>query len=363
MNQPAAPDPTGPSQGLGLNLLLAFLIGFMVMPAMIALILVVILNAGDDAGGGSRTEVAAAPSPSPAPAPAQGGNASGPAPAPGPTPGGTTGGGSGGATEEESGIVVAKVNRLGDPDPFAAHWNRAAIARVPLLPQNITMPAIFEVAVEQAHVQAASDGESIAWRISWPDPTPDDGVQTDEFCDAVAVQFPMTPGTNVMMGIGGRVQILHWKAVWQKDINDGFQDVNDLHPNSYAGLYWFAEGKRPYPIDEAFDDPRARQWLIAYSAGNPMSDFEREEPCEEAVASGFGTLTTQPERATVAKGVWAYDSWAVVFKRPLQTADENDYQFTADSPRQIAFAVWQGSDGQSGGRKQWSNWVDFRIAE
>jgi len=235
---------------------------------------------------------------------------------------------------------------------------------VAMLPQNITAPALYETSVSEARIQAVSDGQSIAWRISWRDPSPDVLTDTDVFPDAVALEFPTKPGSNVMMGLGGgKVQILQWKALWQHDVDYGFQDVQDLHPNFWNGVYWFTDSEWPHPITEAFDSPEAQLYQVAYRAGNPMSDWNRVNPCEEMVAEGFGTLTSQSDTVSTARGIWSWDSWSVVFVRPLTTDDPDDYQFTADADQQIALAIWQGAEENVGGRKHWSNWSPFDLGE
>jgi hypothetical protein len=159
----------------------------------------------------------------------------------------------------------------------------------------------------------------------------------------------------------GKVQIIYWKGLWQKDIDEGFQGVRDVHPNAYSNQYWFAEGKPPYTVPEAFKDPKSHQWFIAKQAGNPGAIFTRSQPAQELVAKGWGTITPQPESATTAKGVWKDGKWYVVFSRPLTTDDPNDYQFKAAAKGQIAFAVWQGKDGNRGARKHWSNWTAYKM--
>lgn len=257
-------------------------------------------------------------------------------------------------------LAAAAVPAVGEPDPTAALWRDIVPVPVTMLPQSIAAPASTAVEVPTLHLQLAKDATQLAVRVSWADAEPDTGVDSARFGDAVAIQFPLTPHASVLMGLGGKVQILHWKAVWQKDVNDGFQDVHILHPNTWADLYWFAQGQHPYPLATAFEDPRSRQWLVAWSAGNPLSDFQRREPCEEAVAAGFGTLTTQKAQATRARGVWAAGTWAVVFQRPLRSEDADDAQL-ASGTQQLACAVWQGGAGQVGARKQWSNWIPFTL--
>ena len=92
-----------------------------------------------------------------------------------------------------------------------------------------------------------------------------------------------------------------------------------------------------------------------------MAAFSRTTPVEELTAEGWGTLTHQDQSATTGKGAWKDGRWAVVFTRPLTTDDELDYQFGGDMPQQVSFAVWDGSAGNVGGRKQWCNWIGFEV--
>jgi len=246
-------------------------------------------------------------------------------------------------------------------NPYDPVWKRAPFTDVPLLPQNVAIPAMNEGTIDAVRVQAMHDGETIAWRLSWKDESPDGNVDVGRFSDAGAVQFPLIKNTQPMMGLGGQVQALYWKALWQKDIDVGFQDVQDLHPNYWYDLYWFAEGEFPYPVPESFQKPESLQWFIAHQAGNPMAVFSRTTPIEEVSASGWGTLTHQDETVTTGKGAWVDDKWAIVFRRPLKTDDADDYQFDSDMPKQASFAIWDGSKDQVGGRKHWTMWVDFQM--
>ncbi|MCZ7582041.1 MAG: ethylbenzene dehydrogenase-related protein [Deltaproteobacteria bacterium] len=259
-------------------------------------------------------------------------------------------------------VVVRTAEKLATDNPYAKFWQDAPYLDVPVLKQNVASPQLAEASVASVRVQAVTDGDNVAWRLSWDDPTPDGVVDSGQFSDGVAIEFPIDLGAIPMMGHrGAKVQILYWKAQWQKDLDVGFQDVQDLHPNYWADLYWFAEGEFPYPIPQAFEDPRSLQWFIAHEAGNPMAVFSRTQPVEELVAEGFGTLTHQPESASRGKGVWTDGRWAVVITRPLKTSDPLDHQFAADGPEQVAFAVWQGSDENVGGRKHWTNWIPFTV--
>lgn len=268
----------------------------------------------------------------------------------------------------QGGVTVVRVDAGAIPtEPLSVTWQKAPVVEVALLPQQMAMPTLTKSSIDKIKVQALNDGESIGWRVSWADTTADMTVESGRFTDAVALELPLSDKAAPMMGgiraQGGKVQILYWKALWQKDINEGFQDVQDVYPNYWADLYWFAEGGFPYHVPEAFQNPVSQQWFVGYQAGNPVSAFSRLQPVEELVAEGWGTLTHQPQSVTAGRGVWDGKQWSVVFVRPLKTDDATDHQFVMDKPGQVAFAVWQGSEENVGGRKHWSNWISYQIQQ
>lgn len=266
-------------------------------------------------------------------------------------------------SEERGALFVARADGpLPVSDPGSELWAQAAVLEIALQRQNVAMPMLDEVTIPAVRLQGLTDGESIAWRISWRDGTTDGNVDTGRFSDAVALQFPITTNAKYSMGDDGQlVQILHWKALWQKDIDEHFQDVQDLHPNYWADLYWFAEG-RPYDVPDSFSDPRSHAWFAAYSAGNPVADIYRSVAVEELSAEGYGSLTSQTESVSVGRGEWADGEWAVVLARPLRTDDPLDYQFWRGGRGQVGVAVWDGNVGNVGGRKHWTNWVEFVVS-
>lgn len=271
------------------------------------------------------------------------------------------------AAAVERGVLwVSRVkDRLPGDDPFDPAWQEAPSMETEVFPQRDTMPVLASATVETVLLQGLTDGERIAWRLTWPDASADMNVDTGRFSDAAALQFPLTPNAAHTMGDPQhRVQILHWKGLWQKDIDEHFQDVQDLHPNYWTDLYWFAGagGARPARLPDDFSDPRSHPWLVAYSAGNPLSEFERQTPVEELTAEGFGTLTAHDRSASDGRGVWRDGAWSVVFTRPLHTDDPLDYQHWLGGRGSVGIAIWDGSAGNVGGRKHWSNWIEFEVS-
>jgi len=271
---------------------------------------------------------------------------------------------------DSGGLVVLDVGHAVPADePFNELWDQAPALDVPVQTQTITTPMLESPSILSVQVQGLTDGEWIAWRLQWADAGADMNVDADKFCDAVAIQFPLVDNASAYMGAKDmHVQIIHWKALWQKDIDEHFQDVQDLHPNYWADLYWFATqvpgtsvGEARYRIPESFEDPESLAWFPAYQAGNPMADFNRIQPVQELYAEGYGSLTPQKESVSTARGAWRDGKWTVVIARPLRTDDPLDSQFQSTTKRTMSVAVWEGSAGNVGGRKHWSQWTPFSI--
>lgn len=256
---------------------------------------------------------------------------------------------------------VATAPKTDDPlDPF---WDKIAVADVPMLPQQVAQPALEAGTITNVQVQAVRDDQRYVWRLSWDKPQVADKSDVGEFSDAVAMQFPLSDGAPYTMG-GPKmpVRMLHWKATWQKDVDEGFQDWALTHPNSDADLYWFAKGEKPFTMQKSFSDPKAKQYMIAASAGNPMADFDRKNPVEELTAHGFGSATHIGETPSRGRGTWKDGKWYVVIDRPVETADPLIARFNENPGQQlIAFAVWDGTAGNRGGRKNITNWLPMRI--
>jgi hypothetical protein len=257
-------------------------------------------------------------------------------------------------------VRLAALPALADLDDPA--WLNVATTSLDLLPQQAAQPMLDAVSVPRLRVQSAHDGKRLAWRLAWSTSKPSMQVETSQFTDGVALQLPLAAGAPFTMGAKGKpVAVLHWKALWQADLDQGFRDVHTLYPNARSDLYWFAQGQWPFPVRDAFADPRSRAWLIGVAAGNPMSKLDRAQPVEELVAEGFGSSTTVPQSPSSARGRWHDGQWIVVIDRPLQPDDSLAVCLTPGVKSQIAFALWDGQAGNVAGRKHYVGWVPFQV--
>ncbi len=261
-------------------------------------------------------------------------------------------------------LFVTRTTTPATSDPLDPLWEQIAAIEIPLTPQQVAEPMLSSQTVSSLRVQATHDANQYRWRVSWEQDQPSTQSDFGQFSDAVAIQFPLVDGAPYTMGAPEMpVSILYWRALWQKDADEGFQDTVASKPNTYSDFYWFASQTGPYPADKlAQENPAAKQYMIAASAGNPMADLDRPSPMESIRAHGFGTATHAANGPGKAKGVWDNGYWYVVFEHPIRKGDELVDRFDQNPQQQlIAFAVWDGNAKNRGGMKNISNWIPMRI--
>ncbi len=160
-------------------------------------------------------------------------------------------------------------------------------------------------AVSKVSVAALHDGERLAFRLEWDSPTENREIgDTTAFPDAASVALPARKDSPLItMGMPGAA-------------------VN--------AWYWRAD-----------DEGKARQ----------------------VVAEGLGTSRTVDVKLVAGHGVWKEGRWAVVLSRALRVdTDEPVAQLAVGEKAAFAVAVWEGSRGERGGIKAFSqNWRELTL--
>ncbi len=240
-------------------------------------------------------------------------------------------------------------------DPLARQWARARPVTVPMLPQTVARPHQPAPAVRELTVRALHNGTWIAFLIEWTDPTVSSTVMLDNFGDQVAVQLPVSldgPPPSPMMGNpGGRVNIMQWRAAFQRDLDYAAPSVKDLYPNAWVDVY----------PDEVLTAADARPYAGALGLENPVSRG-RASPVLDQMAEGFGSMTVKPDQHALGSGVHRAGAWHVVITRPMASDDPNAPRLVPGARTVVAFAVWEGGHREVGPRKAWSTWVPLRLA-
>jgi hypothetical protein len=244
-------------------------------------------------------------------------------------------------------------------DPDSPLWQQTTAIVVPLSAQTVSKPILREAKVRSISVRAVHNNQKIAFLVEWDDESRNDQtVRVQDFRDAVALQFPLISGQPFFcMGMqGGNVNIWHWKADWQADLA-AWQDMESLYPDMNVDQYPFAQGDFPSPADY-----RDVNYVPALAAENLFA-APRLSPVEDLVAGGFGTLTAEPEAGQNVQGygVWENNRWRVVFSRDLVSEEAEDASFQAGQVYSVAFAAWDGANGERNGQKSTSQWVSLQL--
>ncbi|MFZ6012802.1 MAG: ethylbenzene dehydrogenase-related protein [Bacteroidota bacterium] len=249
-------------------------------------------------------------------------------------------------------------------------WISIKPLKISLSPQNVTYPNLHQASVDSICIKSRYTEKEVAFLVEWRDSTRNTEVDADKFCDQFAVELPLDKNNipSYMMGnAGGIVHIVHWKAVWQVDCEQGFQDVQIKYPNMWVDVYpglesYLDRSKRLYAQDITavhIVETHSYGNLPGTYSNNPLSQIKRKEPVEEASAEGFGTLATQETQQAKGWGEWKDGWWRICVVVPVNTG--NIYKAVVKDKSKVAFAIWDGGFQNIGGRKHFVPWIDLHL--
>lgn len=253
----------------------------------------------------------------------------------------------------EVNVVQAKEITL---DPNAAVWDAVSLHVSKMILQDLVEPRLLEPSTPEVQVKAISNGTEIAFRLEWIDETQNDLPEPNHFIDGCAVQLPAKVEVNVpapQMGeVGKTVEISYWRADWQAIIEGRADNINSFYPN--ASVDHYPSEAKPLETNPQAQSETALRYAPARALGNRRSG-PRDQPVEDLIAEGPGTLSPAPNAVSKGKGVRTAKGWAVVITRPMPAG------FSTANPSQIAFAVWEGAHTEVGARKMRTGWVPLIL--
>lgn len=253
---------------------------------------------------------------------------------------------------EVAAIAVATIP--GDPaDPA---WDVLPEFAARLLPQDIVEPRLMNASTAEVQVRAAVSSSEIAFRLQWTDAVANDTPGPSRFIDACVIQMPEDlagePPDPQMGAAGKRVQIAYWRADWQASVDGRADDIHALYPNAAIDHYPFDA-----PTLEAGSGEQrefAKRYAPAEASGNRRAGV-RQNPVEDLLAEGPGELSPAGSAVSHGKGVYGNQTWAVVIVRPRPPG------LAPPARGQVAFAVWDGAQGEVGSRKMRTGWVPLSV--
>lgn len=244
---------------------------------------------------------------------------------------------------EDNLIRVKEVESI-PADPLDQAWESLDPVRIPLNPLWPEPNQVYAVAVS-----AVSDGKKLAVLLQWRDELPHNtAIRVQDFQDGAAVQFSMN-GKYGFLGMGDAqnpVNLWSWKAGWQAEASGQAVDEHTIYNSMHVDTYFQPE----------------RRFNTALSSGNVISQTHKS-PVEDANARGFGSFQSQPmaQQNVAGKGIWHDGFWNVLFIRDIKSAEAEDAKFESGKPVPVAFAVWNGEQGDRNGRKMVSNWYQLLL--
>ncbi len=228
---------------------------------------------------------------------------------------------------------------------------------IPLKNQDVSIPhgggSILLIEVKAFH-----NGKWIYFLFTWADQTKDvKVVKSEQNRDAVAILFPLQEISldsifSPRMGdIEKPVNIWHWKADWEEDLQ-GANSTNRLQ----------SQYKNAPPVDLKGVMEELDKTAGGWGSGNLLSDPSRGHSVEDLNSAKFGTLVSQEHQDVFGHAVWSRGRWTVVMARELSTSDENDTQLYSGQKNYFSLAVWNGAAGDRNGQKSVSDrWHPLQI--
>ncbi|QQS39699.1 MAG: hypothetical protein IPM63_09950 [Acidobacteriota bacterium] len=240
-------------------------------------------------------------------------------------------------------------------DPLDDAWYPLPYHPAKLILQDLVEPRLMEPSTAEVEVTAMTDGKDVAFRLEWIDGSQNDLPGPQAFIDGCAIQLPSKQDANVpapQMGEEGKsVEIAYWRADWQAIVDGRADEISSIYPNAAVDHY-------PFKAESLQKDPKkqqemARRYAPARALGNDRSG-PRKQPVEDMVAGGPGTLSPASPVSS-GKGVRTDKGWSVVIVRPLPAF------LTDKQSANIAFAIWQGENNETGARKMRTGWIPLVI--
>jgi hypothetical protein len=211
-------------------------------------------------------------------------------------------------------------------------WQQVSPITIPLSGQVITRPVWPEPTVRALTVRSIHNGTEIAFLLEWQDNTKNDRLTPGTFRDGVAIGLPLgdAPAFFCMGQLDHYINIWHWKADWQTDIDRRAARTSEKKEG----------GVRTFEVI-----PR------------------RVSSVEDLIGGGFSTLTTKDKQGRVqGQAVWKDGVWHVVMRRPLVSEEqENEATLVPGRIQTVSFAVWNGENKERNGQKAVAPWFQLSI--
>ncbi len=250
---------------------------------------------------------------------------------------------------EEQKFTVLEVKYLGHSIDLNGEgsgvWEKIKAQKVSLVHQVMTKPWPKSL-IPPITIKAFHNRKDIYFYLQWTDNSEDRRKARNQFPDAGALMFPLdkeSQPSSLMMGFIGKSNIWQWKA-------------------NHDDQFWLKK-KIPVSTYSDFHDPFEDKDTLS------LAKITLKSAVTDMVAIRVATITPKELQNVSGRGSWGEapdkkgnGGWCVVFKRSLKIIDkEKDAAIIPGETGRVAFAIWNGSQGDRGGRKSISDWVRLEV--
>ncbi|REK16546.1 MAG: hypothetical protein DWQ37_07470 [Planctomycetota bacterium] len=214
-------------------------------------------------------------------------------------------------------------------------------------------------------IQAAHDGKSICFRLSWADATAnEDAARSEDFEDAVAVEL-FRGASEPFLGMGAPGAVVDmW--FWDAD-RQSAPGIEDINPNIIVDVDPFTTGpvaSAEYQRGGTRTEAQPSISLTAAAAGNPIVPGKDVPAASSLETAGPGSATFRPPTSQLvsANGRWKDGRWIVVMSRPLGVDNPSEgVSLVPGEEASLAVAVWDGAVNDRDGKKLVTIWQDLEL--
>lgn len=208
-------------------------------------------------------------------------------------------------------------------------WANVERFYFPLVAQIIEEDRWFAPTVDGVWVSGLHNGDEIALRVVWNDPSESPDSAWHEWQERV-VSTIFLEGDEPARDLPDRLTV---------------QFPTSIPTGRERPYFLFGDSRRPVYLWEWRSEP---------------------EGWREAEARGLGAVQAQPDdgQTLSASATWEDGQWRLLFRRSLATADSAaELQFATGEPIPIAFFAWDGSNGEAEARMAVSSWYAIYLEE
>lgn len=214
------------------------------------------------------------------------------------------------------------------PDaPGAEAWGEARPAFVPLVGQVIETPRNFAPTVDGVWVRALHDGERIALRLEWGDPS----------------ESPDSTWNEWQAKIAGALAEDGAELLPDAPMSDGIAVQFPAQPPDGA--------QRPYFLMGSPTDP-VTLW-----------HWDSRSGATESQARGLGAISALEGGDLAASATWDAGHWEVVLTRSIAAGADGAIQLAEGVVMPTAIFAWDGSSAETPDRGSVSSWIYLYLEE